>query len=501
MTNRFKRSVLRPRVFACAALLTVLTVSGSARADEPKDVKLSYVLDIAVQQNIGLKSASIDVNTADARVLQASGIDDWLFDASGTMFVARFGGAIDLVSASARDVVDLSVSLTKALRSGGTLKLGASTRYNKSVFNLAGQASVGYSGSLDVTYTQPLLRGHGEKFARANITRTRIASNAAQRKRHALAITVVRDVIVAYWELTYAQRSLEIRRGSLALAKERLRITRAGIKAGAIAPIEALAVEQVIATREEEILASELDVTRRSLTLRRLSGLKIAPGHIDLATSAPVAVKAESFDFKGLLAHAYERSPEIAVLKAQKKGAKLEVEVTRNGLLPRLDLSMSFGPAGAAGLPRSAFNQAARLDGYTFGVTLSYQQALGRTAARGAMRLSRTTLLSAKLGLIDARQQIASSLALTVKTAQVAAGRIKISARAIKLAKQNIKAEKSRFDLGRSTNFDITQRQEELKLAQLRFARATIDYINATTLIDATTGDLLPRYGIKLSYK
>lgn len=485
-----------------AAIATLLVLPASARADDVETVKLSQLLQVAVRQNPALASASIDVDVADARVLEASGVDDWQLDVTGTMFVARLGGAITAVSARAQDVVELSAGLTKALRSGGTLRVGVSTRYNKSIFDFAtGASNLGYSGSFDITYDQPLLRGHGEQFARANIARARIARTASQRSRHASAISVARDVILAYWELAYAQRDLEIRKSSLDLAKERLRITKAGINAGAIAPVEALAVEQVIAQREEEILAAQLSITRRSLELRRLAGLKIAPGHIDLNAAAPVSVTAKTFDFKELLAHAYKRSPEITALKALRKGALLDVEVTRNGLLPRLDLSMSFGPAGVADNPRSAFKQAAKLDGFTMGVSLKYQQALGRTAARGALRGSHAGLMKARLNLTNAKLLIASSLALAVKSAEVAAKRIKISQRAIKLAEQNIKAEKARFDLGRATNFDIMQRQEELKAAQLRFARATIDYIVAITGIDATTGDLLPRYGIVLHYQ
>lgn len=492
---------VRPLTLAALAPLVLAMFPESARAGDPQTVSLSDVLSLAIQQNISLASASVDVSQVEARMLEASGIDDWQLDASGVMFVSRLGGVSTAISASAQDVVELSASLRRALSTGGTFSIGVQTRYNKSIFDFAaGAGRVGYSGSLDISYTQPLLRGHGERFARANVARTRLARTTAERARYAAAVSVVRDVIVAYWELTYAQRALAISRGSLDLAKERLRITQAGIKAGAIAPVEALAVEQVIATRQEEVIGDELEVTRRSLVLRRLAGLKIAPGHIDLASTAPVAVKVVGFDLNELLAHAYARSPEIAVLKAQRKGAMLEVEITRNGLLPRLDFGVSFGPAGASDNPRSALRQAARLDGYTMGLSLTYQQALGRRAAQGALRATYAGLSKAKIGLADARLQIASTLALTVRTAEAAAKRMVISARAIKLAEQNIAAEKSRFDLGRSTNFDILQRQEELKLARLRSARATIDYINAVTLIDSTTGDLLPRYGIKLRY-
>ena len=71
-----------------------------------------------------------------------------------------------------------------------------------------------------------------------------------------------------------------------------------------------------------------------------------------------------------------------------------------------------------------------------------------------------------------------------------------LSQRAIELANENIRIETDRFNLGRSTNFDVLNRLEELRQAELRRAQALIDWHKAEIVVQALTGDLLPAYGV-----
>ena len=74
--------------------------------------------------------------------------------------------------------------------------------------------------------------------------------------------------------------------------------------------------------------------------------------------------------------------------------------------------------------------------------------------------------------------------------------RVTLSQRAIELANENIKIETDRFNLGKSTNFDVLNRLEELRQAELRQAQALVDWHKAEVVIQSLTGDVLPAYGI-----
>ena len=89
-------------------------------------------------------------------------------------------------------------------------------------------------------------------------------------------------------------------------------------------------------------------------------------------------------------------------------------------------------------------------------------------------------------------------MARAVAQVELARRRVALSQRAIELANENIKIETDRFNLGKSTNFDVLNRLEDLRQAELRKAQALIDWHKGETVVQALTGDILPLYGIAL---
>ena len=79
---------------------------------------------------------------------------------------------------------------------------------------------------------------------------------------------------------------------------------------------------------------------------------------------------------------------------------------------------------------------------------------------------------------------------------ELAKRRVVLSQRAIDLAVENIRIETDRFNLGKSTNFDVLNRLEEQRQAELRKAQALIDWHKAETVVQTLTGDLLPAFGL-----
>jgi outer membrane protein len=132
---------------------------------------------------------------------------------------------------------------------------------------------------------------------------------------------------------------------------------------------------------------------------------------------------------------------------------------------------------------------------------LAYEQSLGNRAAEGATRRARARREKVRVSAVDVRFQINEAMARAVALVRSAEQRVELGARAVKLAEQNIGVEQSRFNLGKSTNFDVLQRQDELKQAQLRQARAVVDFHKAQTVIQSLTGEVLDVYGISIDAK
>ena len=471
------------------------------------NASLGEVLQVAVRQQATLVKASIDIDVANASALEASGIHDWVIDATGRVVRSRsktIDRNLGIPLDSELDLYDLSANATRFFGIGGTLTLHADGGYrNQSTTAVISgipteNVSETYETNLSATYTQSLLRGRGREYGEAAQRQAAISRDATFLAQRSQAATTVRVVVDAYWDLVLAERELEISKNSLALANQQLRNTRVSISAGSVAATEALAVEQTIALREEEVLLAELAISQRALDLRRQAGMEIGPGAIDLATNAALGLTPKPLDVNALLARAFANSPQIAQLETLRKGAVIDVEVTENGLLPELDFSLTLGTGGSDESASESLKQPFKLDNTAITGTLTFRHTLGNRAGQGAHRRARSELYRQQVDLGDVKAQIASSLVLAVKQAQAAQRRVDLSQRAIELAEKNIAAEQARFDLGRATNFDVLQRQDELRQAQQRKARATVDYLKAASAIDAITGDILPKYGIKL---
>ena len=476
-------------------------------AGPPKAITLPDVLQVAIRQSPALALARIDIDVAQARIEQSLGLDDWTVGAALQAAFSAGPGLPDSFGDTRSHTFSLSGDLTRLLPTGGTINLHAeSSLDNRSRLTrtetppfIINERSTAYTDVITGTFTQPLLRGYGRDIARATQVQARLSRDAAVLDQTRAVITQLQTVIQAYWDLTLALRGLEIRRSSLELARERLRLTQAGIGGGKVAPSEALAVEQVIATRQEDVLGAELAVLQQSIVVRRAAGMEIAPGDLALSADTQLAVPARQWQLEALVARASEFSPELAALAVREKGATVDIQVTENGLLPTLDLSLTLGPAGVGDDPGTALKNLVTGDSFTAAASLTYQQALGRHAAAGATRAARGARELIRVNAVDVKLQVAQSMASAVALVRSAEQRVQLAARAIALAEQNIAVEQSRFNLGKSTNFDVLLRQDELRQAQLRQANAVVDWHKAETAILALTGELLAAYGVEVA--
>jgi outer membrane protein TolC len=456
----------------------------------PTTVTLADLLQLAVRQAPSLETARVDVEIALAQIEAARGLDDWQVGADANIGVGTRNTSFGVVVATSGS---LSGDVSRLLSSGGTVSLHAERTY----FRPEGGDDT-WSDSITIGLDQPLMRGRGRAITRASETRAKVGQTVAELSRTQAALSTVREVVVAYWDLVLALRSVEIAQSSLGLAQERLRITQAAIRGGGVAATEALAVEQIIAAREEAVLDAELTVLERSLALRRLVGMEIGPDQLGLVTATDLGLPAVEWDLGAMLADAYRTSPELALLASQGELAEIEVEVTENGLLPQLDLTLSAGPSGTDNSPGDPLVNMVTLDGYAVSAGLTYRQSLGKHAAAGASRAARAERRKIKIDEADLRIQLAQSLTETIVVARAAERRVELARRTIELAAKNIVAEQSRFQLGKATNFDVLERQDELKQAELNQARAIIDWHKARTQAAAITGTLLVDYGVTL---
>jgi outer membrane protein TolC len=475
----------------------------TAWAGEARATTLPELLQIAVRQAPALQSATIDIAVAEARIQQTWARNDWLLQAqlqSARTTSSRLGVTTTLGA---------NANVSRLLPTGGTIALHADSTYSRTADSIGGVLDGNsWVNDLEASIVQPLLRGRGRALFEANEATATLARDVAVLAKRLAAIQAVQAVISAYWDLVLAEQSVAITQASLELARERLRVTTIGADGGKVPRSEIPAVLQIIATREEDVLNGELTVLDRSIALRRSAGMPIGAREIGLRVATDLETTDRPLDLGQLVERAYAASPELAELAKQDASATIDIAVTENGLLPQLDAALSLGPTGSdfstTGPPArdasfgTAWANLARFKSIALTGSLTFSQSLGQHDVRGRARELREARRKLMVNAFDLRALIAQTMTRAVAQIELARRRLALSQQAIDLAHQNIRIETDRFNLGKSTNFDVLNRQEDLRLAELRKIQALIDWHKAETVVQALTGDILPTYGIAL---
>jgi outer membrane protein len=491
-------------VIACSPFV------GLAHAEE-RSLSLRDAVALAIRHNPALAAAGAGVAAAQASVLAARGLDDLVLSASADYRITRRQESLDVPERErAIDSIEGSLQLTRPLPIGGRLSLGFQTGYLRTEVDrdntLLGQREIlgDHAPALQLSLEQPLLRGFGVNVARAERRRASLGRDLASAQRDGLAAALVRDVVSGYWALVHSRRELAIRRASAAAARDQLERVRANIDVGKLPPSASAEIEVAIALRENAVLSAEQTVTERELELGRLCAVPVSDR---LTTIEPLpeldpTERGSPEILEGLLeatlAAALAQNPQLQALRTQGRVGAAQLEVTENGLLPQLDLSISGGPLGSAPDAGAAYAELVSFGGYTVAAQLGFAFPIAGHAARGARDLARQRLHETRLDEADIAAQIGVAAARAVAVLETSRRRAAVLVPSLQAAALDLEAEKARFEVGRASNFDVLRRQDALAAVQLLLLGAQLDRLQAAASLDALTGRIFEQNGVEL---
>ncbi|HEX7500796.1 MAG TPA: TolC family protein, partial [Polyangia bacterium] len=480
----------------CSTLVLACLVGSCppANADESSPLSVMQAIERAVAGNPDLRRERVAVAQAAARELEAEGRFDVLLDAA---LLSCTSPCQDLPLAKTTTTT-AALGLARSLETGGTLRLGVSEAASDTTGDSGVLAGTYYSSNLVLTFSHPLLRGFGTEVTLANLRKSRIQHDVAQLGRQMRACNVIRDVVIAYWELAYATQDLAIKRSALDLAQEQLRITQALIGAGRLADSDAASVERAIAQRQEDLATGEQILFFRSLDLQRLFGVPADANIAQLAATDTPSAGTPNVDDPAEIGRALEANPQLRALRLGLRLSQLDLSTARSTLRPRLDFTGSVGPAGFKPDLGDSVKQAAGFGALAWSAGLIFELPVQNRAARGQMQAAEEELNLARLNAEDFAAQLRDLVLRAARSIRTANARVALGRREVEFAQQNLDAERARFQAGRATNNDVLLRQQELKDAETRLLRSTVDQNESEIALAAATAEVLERYGVVL---
>jgi outer membrane protein TolC len=237
-----------------------------------------------------------------------------------------------------------------------------------------------------------------------------------------------------------------------------------------------------------------------------------------LPTTDPV-VKPRLVDTKQEVDKALSNNPQVRQLQLGIASRRIDEMVAANQRLPQLDVSGSFTPQGRSadavanaqtGDPgsqgswpeafRNIFSDNVAGDGLLAdwsvqgSITLTWD--IRNRTAKANHEAAKLQIKKAEIQLEQARQQVSSGVIRAANALRTAAKVMEVSEISLDLSKENLEAEQARFNVGRSTNYDVLQRLDEVDQAEANALNAQIAYLKALVQLQSLNGEILPAYGL-----
>jgi outer membrane protein TolC len=224
----------------------------------------------------------------------------------------------------------------------------SSSNSTQNFFNPAVQST------LTIGFSQALLNGFGIAVNTRNI---RIAKNNRKIADWAFAqqaITTITATITAYWELVYARANVKVNQQAVTVSQKLYDDNKKQLDAGTMAPLDVTRAKSELATdRQNLIVAQTAQLQNEQILKNAITKNPLAPNvvNVEIITidqpKQPATIENPSFEDS--IQEAFAKRPELQEQLYNLKNAGIDIQATRNALLPNLTLQGQYSSVGLAG--------------------------------------------------------------------------------------------------------------------------------------------------------
>ncbi|RJP84973.1 MAG: TolC family protein [Desulfobacteraceae bacterium] len=376
-------------------------------------------------------------------------------------------------------------------------QLEASVAQQRSISNRTPEEQ---DARIGMSITQSLLQGFGPAVNLVSVRQAEIDASASLYELRGFVEAMLAETEITYWNFVLAGKEVTIFEQSLTIARQQLDEVEQQIEVGLLPEVEAAAARAEVARREQALIEARSLLEERRLKLLRLTNPKPEDGfNLRINASSEPAIEPEPItDLADRLELAGRSRPDLNEARLRLRQNRLETIVTKNGLLPRLELFAVLGQTGYADSFSNSFKELNN-DTYDYSVGIRFSQYLGNRSAKASDLAARASSRQAA----EAVENLAQIVSLDVRLAanEVERTRQQIAASRVTriLQERTLEAETERFRVGSSTSLLIAQAQRDLLVARIAEVMSVVNYRIALVQLNLAEGTLLERRGVKLA--
>jgi outer membrane protein TolC len=321
----------------------------------------------------------------------------------------------------------------------------------------------------------PLLRDRAIDSRRADLAKARIGLQLAGLSIEQQRLAIFLAAAQRYWNWVAAGRRLALAKTVLKIAEDRQILLDTGVKAGQLPAIDAADNRRAILQRHGQVVEAERAVQQAAIELslfhRDQQGQPALAGTDRLPDTFPPTESILEAKIAADAEAALERRPDLPRLAAQSDAAAIDAAAARNQALPAVDLVSTFTTEHGSGVVRRGPQE--------LRAGISLELPVQRRTARGRERAAEVRIEQIRQRDRYTRDQIRAEVQDAGSFARAAYERQRLAAEEVLVSRQLESAERTRFDLGDGTLFQLNLREQATVESALREIAAQADYQRA----------------------
>ena len=335
---------------------------------------------------------------------------------------------------------------------------------------------------LTLSYTQPLLRGHGRVYNTSMTVLaqldTKIAEDEFERQLQSHLLEVTR----AFWGL-YQERAVYLQRTrSLARAQELMNGLHGRQEVDTVRS-QLVQAEAAVAARQSDILRAKMAIQNAESRLRSLIN-DPALGQVNLSELIPMQHPMDSFvpvDMDESLQLALQNRPEIGQATKQVKSACVRLNMSKNELLPVLNAVVETYVAGLEGesqVGRAFENQFSEGEpGY--GIGLQYEMPIWNRAATARYQRRRLEVRQLQNQFRTTVETLKLEVEVAVREVLTSHRELEAKRRAMQASEAEVEYIRRRWEVLPGDDRSASLLIENLLQAQERLLNAENEYLSS----------------------
>jgi outer membrane protein TolC len=359
---------------------------------------------------------------------------------------------------------DINLVLAEKMPLGGSIQFSTRiARETDDVIRLSDSPSRLWS----IEFTQPVLKGFGYSIAYSEVKLASLDYQIEQIRLRALILNTIFQVKEAYFNVLRQKKLIEATQKAIERDETLKEVSRAKVEAKLATRRDILSAEIILQKDHAELVRAQTEYQGALDYLKDVMGVPIEREirlAVDKLPFQPVEIQEEAW-----IEEALANNLEIKLQEMVLKKGQFQTKLAANNLLPALDIELGYSRLDDNDVRRDSRNRdlyaGLRFSYPLYNVQASTEKQRAILAERQLQRV-----------LEDSRRQIIRRVRNAARSMTRSITRIQILLKNIEAAKEKVQFATTMFNMGRASNLDITDAQEDLLKAEVDLVEEVADY-------------------------